>query len=548
MNYIYCRISTDKQSEASLDNQEATCREWVSEPITVIHEIESGAKSDRPKLNEMINQLRTGDTVCVYDYSRLSRKVKDALDFLDMISDRGATLISGGKTIDPDEPLDMFTYSVHSAFSEMQRTLQAKKAKKGQEKVFESGDWVFCSTLFGYSLARVGKTKIVSVVEEEAKIVRFIYDKYSSGWSVKKLFGELQGLPLPRQSNFTLKKISRIIQNPIYMGYYVDSGQVGQNPSRCTRNSLEGLLIKSNMYTPLVEEEVWWDCFERYRTVTPTHSRPWQLRWTKHTLSGIIRCPDCGKGISRFEHTHCYTTEDHSPTCPSKCRAKYDETWLEHIMEICFYLTFLDGSTVGQFFSEKQQELYQDKSEITDTIVRINYDISEIQKKIDRLVDAISDGLLTNEDARKRMESLKNEQKQLEERKHILESDLMHIEVDIDALLELSTEEVIDTFYNNKRDYYKKFIKTAFLYSDHIYIQYMNGREYNIPKPFRHNHKIDNVTVTSTYNDDSFEFVYNLNGTKLIECGVKVYDSFIQSLLDRAWSLVVESEQEENQQ
>ena len=546
MNYIYCRISTDKQSEASLDNQEATCREWVSEPITVIHEIESGAKSDRPKLNEMINQLRTGDTVCVYDYSRLSRKVKDALDFLDMISDRGATLISGGKTIDPDEPLDMFTYSVHSAFSEMQRTLQAKKAKKGQEKVFESGDWVFCSTLFGYSLARVGKTKIVSVIEEEAKIIRFIFEKYSSGWSIKKLLSELQGLPLSRQSNFTLKKISRILQNPIYMGYYTQPNV--SVPSKSTRNELESLLIKSNMYTPLVEEEVWWECFDKYRTNTPTHSRPWTLRWTKHTLSGIIRCPDCGKGISRFEHTHCYTTEDHSPDCQSKCRAKYDETWLERIMEICFYVTFMSGDEIGQFFSEKQQELFASEHELVQAIADISKAYYSTQSRIDRIVAAISLGIITNEQASKQMASLKEEQSQLEDRKKLLEQDLRSVETDIDSYIELSSEEIIDNFYNNKRDYYKKFISYSYLYNDRIEVEYLNGKHFVIPRGFRHNHKVDPVTVTVSYNDneypynnDEYSFVYELNKIVYNPCGVKEYDDFVKSLLDKSWSLVTES-------
>ena len=330
MNYIYCRISTDQQSEASLDNQEATCRKWVSEPITVYHEIESGAKGDRPKLNDLLNLLKAGDSVCVYDYSRLSRKVKDALSILDRISSKGAVLISGGKTIDPDDPLDLFTYSVHSAFAEMQRTIQNKKAKEGVKQVFESGNMRFCSTLFGYKLNR----KDVSIVEEEAKIIRFIYEKYSGGWSLKQLMGQLQGIPLERQSNFTLKKISRILQNPIYMGYYPDFKGNNTELSRYTRSELEGHLIKSNLYPPIISEELYWSCFDRYRQSTPTHSRPWQLRWTKHSLSGIIRCPDCGKGISRFERLGgFYCTEDHSPNCPSKYRGKYDAKWLELIME-----------------------------------------------------------------------------------------------------------------------------------------------------------------------------------------------------------------------
>lgn len=512
MNYIYCRISTDQQSEASLDNQELTCRKWVSEPITVYHEIESGAKEDRPRLNEMISRLKEGDSVCIYDYSRISRKVKDALTILDRISSKGATLISGGKTIDPEDPLDLFTYSVHSAFAEMQRTIQAKKAKEGQEKIFNEGNWIFCSTLFGYSLTRTGKNKTVSIVPEEGKIIRFIYEKYAAGWSLKKLLKELQGLPLQRQPSFTLKKISRILQQPIYCGYYPDSSIDNKVLPKYTRGELEPHLICSNVYPPIIEESLFWTCFDKYRTVTPAHSRPWQLRWTKHTLSGIIRCPDCRKGISRFERLDgFYCTEDHSPNCPSKCRSKYDAVWLETIMEFCFYLTFITGDEVGTFFSQRQQELYEDKTEISRAIADLDNRISETNAKIGRIVSAIADGIITNTQASDQMAGLRRTLSEYEERRQSLEQDLRSVEGDIDAVIELSVEEVIDSFYDNRREYYLKFISSAFLYKDRIEVSYMNGRTFIIPRPVRHNHIIEPVVISTGNKDRQFEFSFTFD-------------------------------------
>lgn len=509
MNYIYCRISTDQQSEASLDNQELTCRKWVSEPITVYHEIESGAKEDRPRLNDMISRLKEGDSVCIYDYSRISRKVKDALTILDRISAKGATLISGGKTIDPDDPLDLFTYSVHSAFAEMQRTLQAQKAKAGQEKVFNEGNWVFCSTLFGYNLVRTGKNKIVSVVPEEEKVIKFIYEKYASGWSVKRLYKELQGVPLQRQPNFTLKKISRILQNPIYFGFYPDSTIDNSVFPKYTRTELESHLIHSNLYPAIVDENTWWLCFNKYRTITPTHSRPWQLRWTKHTLSGIIRCPDCNKGISHFTKMgDVYCTEDHSPNCPSKYRGKYDAKWLETIMEFCFYLTFLTGDEIGTFFSQRQQELYEDKTEISKAILDLDKSIAETNAKIGRIVSAIAEGIITNVQAQGQMSGLQKILADLEGRKTSLEQDLRSVEGDIDAVIELSVEEVLESFPEHRRDYYRKFISSAYMQKTCIEIAYMNGRTFTIPKPLRHNHRIENVVVTTGNRLKPFEFSF----------------------------------------
>lgn len=539
MTYIYARISTDQQSEASLENQETTCRKWVSEPITVVQEIESGAKEDRPKLNQMIDMLQTGDRVCVYDYSRLSRKTKNALDILDQITEKGAVLISGGKTIDPEDPIDMFTYSIHSSMAEMQRNIQAKKAREGIRQVYESGDYVFCSTLFGYDLVRHGKNKIVTVIEEEAKIIQFIFEKFSSGWSVKKILSQVSGLPLQRQPNFTLKKISRILHQPIYMGYYINNKEKPEDLSRCTRNVLEGLLIHSNVYPPIISEDLFWDCFEKYREVTPTHARPWQLRWTKHTLSGILRCPSCGKGLAHFmKMGEVYCTEDHSPTCQTKYRTKFQGDWLEKIMALSFYMTFMQGDEIGAFFSDKQQELFQDKSAITETLKGVEHELSEVKTKISRIVSAIADGIITNEEAGKQMNSLKQTVNELEERKSNLKQDLLMIEEDIDSYLELSCEQVIEEFPTKERDFYKKFLKYGYAYKDRIEIEYMNGKHYTIPRGYRHNHTTDSVTVTSTFNDDSYQFEYTTDSVRLVKSQTEVYDDYIEEILDRAWRLV----------
>lgn len=538
MNWIYVRISTSHQSDESLERQEEICRQWVSEPITVVSEVGSGKNQDRPKLQEMLKQLQSGDYICIRDNSRLARNMLGSLVILNTITEKGAHLICDGKVIDPDNCQDMFTYHVHSAFSDMQRSIQNQKSSEAIRKVYEFGDYVFCSTLFGYSLTKHGKNKTIEIVEEEAKIIRFIFDKFSSGWSIKKILSNLTGVVLQRQSTFTLKKISRILHQPIYAGFYIkDRGKL-ENPGQIPRSELESILIKSNVYPPIISEDLFWSCFERYRILPVTNARPFQLRWTKHTLSGIIHCPDCGKGMSRFEKQGgIYGLEDHTFDCPTKNRAKFQGDWLETIMEFCFYLTFLSGDEIGSFFSERQQELYQNKTELTEVLSDIDRSISETQTKIGRIVSAIADGIITNEQASSQMRNMKQTISDLEARKTSLERDLRQIEVDVDSLIELSSSEIIDSFCNQKRDYYKKFLKYGYAYNDRIEIEYMNGKHYTIPRGKRHNHKIDPITIVSIYNNDVYSFVYELNNVSLVKSECEPYDDYVEGLLKKAWEL-----------
>ena len=540
MWYSYCRKSTEKQNETSFQVQEEYLNRQAEKlgqtEIQVIHETGSGSSIEgRPLFQKLLTDSQKGDIIGLYDSSRGFRNTEDALRVASVLSLKGVRLYISDKFIDIDRPVDKMFWTIASGFDTYQREIQADKAKQGIKKVYDSGDYIFCSTLFGYQLNR----KSVSVIEEEAKVIQFIFEKFSSGWSVKKLLSNLTGVVLPRQSSFTLKKISRILHNTIYMGYYPKNKDKLDNPGLMSRSELESILIKSNIYPPIISEDLFWSCFERYRTIVPTHSRPFQLRWTKHTLSGIIRCPSCKNGIAHFTKMgDVYCTEDHSPTCETKFRTKFDSRWLETIMEFCFYLTFLSGDEIGSFFSERQQELYQNKTELTEVLSDIDKSISDTETKIGRIVSAIADGVISNAQASAQMHTLKQTISDLQLRKTSLEQDLRQIEVDVDSLIELSSSEVIDSFYNNKRDYFKKFLKYGYAYKDRIEIEYMNGKHYTIPRGYRHNHKVDPVTIVSSYNNDVYSFVYEVNKVVYNPCGVEAYDHYIESLLNKSWNLV----------
>jgi len=82
----YARVSKDDdQSNAAQRHalDAAGCRR-------VFEETPSGGRWDRPKLLEMIGQLRDGDVVVVWKLDRLSRSLKDMLHIMEhgVIADR----------------------------------------------------------------------------------------------------------------------------------------------------------------------------------------------------------------------------------------------------------------------------------------------------------------------------------------------------------------------------------------------------------------------------------------------------------------------------
>lgn len=92
--YGYVRVSTDKQDgEGQLQGIREYCREKNLPDPVIIQETASGIKA-RPKLEALINELGPGDTLVVFELSRLSRQSISAVyAMVDRIRKTGAKLI-----------------------------------------------------------------------------------------------------------------------------------------------------------------------------------------------------------------------------------------------------------------------------------------------------------------------------------------------------------------------------------------------------------------------------------------------------------------------
>lgn len=85
----YMRISTvkDEQTFSRQEAQLLDCDKVYADRL-------SGAKRDRPELNEMLNDLQAGDTVLIVSIDRLSISTADLLEIVELIKSKGCSLKS----------------------------------------------------------------------------------------------------------------------------------------------------------------------------------------------------------------------------------------------------------------------------------------------------------------------------------------------------------------------------------------------------------------------------------------------------------------------
>lgn len=85
MIFNYIRVSTIEQ------NTERQLRDVVCD--RVYEEKISGKDTNRPQLQAMLSNIRSGDIINIHEMSRLARNTRDLLNLVEEITSKGATII-----------------------------------------------------------------------------------------------------------------------------------------------------------------------------------------------------------------------------------------------------------------------------------------------------------------------------------------------------------------------------------------------------------------------------------------------------------------------
>jgi len=126
MKIGYARVSTKEQNlDRQIDAlQQAGCEKIFSEQI-------SGAKKERPELNMLLSQIRDGDQLVIDKLSRLGRSLKDLIQIVSDLEDRGVTFISLKDAIDTSSASGRLVFHIFASLAEFERDLISERTKAG---------------------------------------------------------------------------------------------------------------------------------------------------------------------------------------------------------------------------------------------------------------------------------------------------------------------------------------------------------------------------------------------------------------------------------
>lgn len=223
---IYARFSCSKQREESIEDQVRVCthaaRAAGDEIVHVYADSAmSGTTDARPQFRRMVADAAKGSfrRVYVYKLDRFARNRYDAATNRARLRKAGVELVSATEPI-PDGPDGILLESLYEGMAEYYSANLAQNVKRGLEgnaqRCMSNG-----TSIYGY---RRGDDGRFVVVENEAAVVRRVFQEYAAGRTMTEVAAAIKAYRTRRGNQFTVGSISRMLRNERYIGVYLYDG------------------------------------------------------------------------------------------------------------------------------------------------------------------------------------------------------------------------------------------------------------------------------------------------------------------------------------
>ena len=221
----YCRVSTDDEDQIKSYNSMVryytdlikSNKQWVFAGVFADKAI-TGTKTDkREEFQLLIQECLSGniDLVIAKSIPRFARNTLDTLKYVRMLRERNIAVYFEVEKINTLKDGE-FLLTILSSVAQQEVENTSAYVKKGLKMKMKRGELVGFQGCLGYDYDVV--TKSLSINEEGAETVRYIFDRYVAGAGSTMIARELneQGIPTIKGNPWTSTSVMGIIKNEKY--------------------------------------------------------------------------------------------------------------------------------------------------------------------------------------------------------------------------------------------------------------------------------------------------------------------------------------------
>ena len=438
----YARVSTDHdEQQTSFESQQLYYMDkiksnprWAYVDIYADEGISGTQAYKRENFMRMIRDCDEGkiDLVLTKSISRFARNTLDTLKYVRKLRDKRIGIIFEEENINTLDMAGELLLTVLSSVAQQESETISSHVKLGFKMKRERGELVGFNACYGYN-AKDKNTLVIN--EDEAKIVRMIYQWYINGYgckSISKMLTEM-GISSPSgKDHWCENSVMVILKNEKYIGdvcqgktYTVDAVT-----HRVVRNHGEQdkYYIKDH-HEPIISKEDWnkTQSIISSRNSTISNGRKMQ---NKFTFSGRFRCGFCGKSYSkkslykkRLAWDCLSVVSLGRQYCPDS-KLMHEDVIKSCFMEAYHLLTNNDNLAINEFLENVQNSLKTS----TPSQMKMKYEnaLKENQRKLSKLVDLYVDERIDAESFERKQAIYQNKIDEYNEKIKQIENMVIH--------------------------------------------------------------------------------------------------------------------------
>lgn len=403
----YCRVSSDSEDQKnSYESQVRHYKDYISQrsdwelaDIYADEGISGTQVGKRQDFKRLINDCVDGkiDYIVTKAIARFARNTLDTLKYVRMLKDMQIGVYFEEENINTLTMDGELLLTILSSVAQQEVENTSAHVKKGLKMKMQRGELIGFQGCLGYDYDV--ETKSLTINKKEAKIVRYIYDRYLEGIGGKVIARELDelGIKSPRGlDHWNDTTVLGIIKNEKYKGDVLMGKTFTVDPISKRRLNNFGeedkYYIKDN-HEPIISKED----FEKAQEIrlrragnkkTAANVNGKRERYSKmYAFSSMLECGFCGSLLSRRSW---------------HCRSDYRKvvwhcvTSIKKGKKYCRHSKGLEELAIEGAFMEAYRQLYESNqgvmSELLNTIEEelsdnsLNKELNRITKKLHKLI------------------------------------------------------------------------------------------------------------------------------------------------------------------
>ena len=400
---IYARYSSDNQREESIEGQLRECKEYADQNgITVVRtyiDRALSAKTDsRPQFQQMIHDsaTHTFEAVLVWKLDRFSRNRYDSAHYKRILKNNRVHVVSVTEPIS-NTPEGIMLESLLEGMAEYYSAELAEKVSRGHKENALKAKFNGGPVPLGY---RIDSEHHYQIDPTTVPVVQEAFQRYAAGESIRSIIESLnaRGIRNSRGNRFTKNSFQTLLKNRRYLGEY---------------------RYKDTVIPDAIPAIIDPECFDAVQRRCEIHRQaPAHNKADVHyLLTTKLFCGKCGTmmaGESGRSHTgtvHCYYK------CGTRKRSGKEACSLKPVrkepLEQFVVKTALEKVLNDRVIDLLADKLLEYQSKKNTRLPVLQAELKEVKRRIDNLVAAIEQGILTPS-TKSRMEELEQQREELE--------------------------------------------------------------------------------------------------------------------------------------